>query len=402
VPHADRLSRGAARRVALAAQGFADPRPAGKVDRRHLRRVLDHVGLIQIDSVNVLARSQELVLFARLGPHRRDLITAATDAGELFEYWVHMASHVPTEDLYLYRWAMEVAGEQAWREVREIVRRRPGFVEDVYARVAEGPVVAADLSVREGRKGPWWDWDDAKLALEYLFRVGRVTAYRRARDFARVYDLPERRIPTAALVRPGLSERDARKELLVRAARAHGVGTPADLADYHRQAPAACRPLLAELVAERRLIPTVVEGWSDPAYRHPEARVPRRITGCALLSPFDPVVWFRPRTERLFGFHYRIEIYTPAHRRVHGYFVLPVLLDGELVGRVDLKADRGARVLRVHGVFAEPGISPPAMAAPLAAELRAMAAWLGLDEVVVSPHGDAAGAVAVHVGHGAR
>jgi uncharacterized protein len=230
------LSVDEARRMALAAQGFTDPRPAGRVDRRHLRRVLGRVGLIQIDSVNVLVRSQELPLFARLGPHPRTMIADATRHGDLFEYWGHMASHVPTEQYPLFRWRMESMRTTGWRWITELAERRNGYVEEVYGRVRDsGAVVVADVSVREGRKGPWWDWDDAKIALEYLFLTGRLAVTRRSRDFARVYDVPERVLPAAVLAAPAPTERDARKQLLVRAARAQGVGTLGDLTDYHRQ-----------------------------------------------------------------------------------------------------------------------------------------------------------------------
>jgi uncharacterized protein len=352
------------------------------------------MGLIQIDSVNVLVRSQELTLFARLGAHPRDLIYDATTDGELFEYWSHAASHIPTAHYHLHRWNMARAAENAWKAIEQIERRHPGFAERVFDQVTVGPLVAADISERTVPKGPWWDWDDAKTVLEHLFRIGRVTAYRRRSDFARVYDLPERRLPAAALARPALDEHDSRKELLALAAKHLGVGTLDDLADYHRQLVPACKPLIAELVEEGRLLPAQVEGWIKPAYVHPEARIPRRIEGLAVLSPFDPVVWYRNRTERLFGFHYRIEIYVPPPKRVYGYFVLPVLLDDELVGRVDLKADRAVGALLVQSVFVEPGVPPEVMAGPLADELRTMAAWLELDRVEVRPRGDAAPALA--------
>jgi len=373
--------------VALAAQGFADPRPTGRVDRRHLRRVLDRMGVIQIDSVNVLVRSQELPLFARLGPHPRTLIPDATDDGELFEYWVHEASHVPTAHHHLHRWKME--SEHKWGKYFRLHERRPGYVDEVYRRIeAEGPVAAGDLTERVGKKGSWWDWDDSKVALEYLFWKSRVTATRRPSDFARIYDITERVIPSHVLARPAPAEADARKELLVLAARHHGVGTLGDLTDYHRQKNAACKPLVAELVEEGRLVQVEVEGWQQPAYLHPEARVPRRIETCALLSPFDPVVWNRERCERLFGFHYRIEIYTPQPKRQYGYYVLPVLLGDELVARVDLKADRAAGLLLVQGSYLEPGVPPDVVAPQLADEVHRMADWLGLTDVVVKPRGD--------------
>ena len=388
------LSIGQARRIALGAQGFgaADARPTGRIDRRHLRRVLDRIGLIQIDSVNVLVRSQELPLFARLGPHPRDLIPKATAAGDLFEYWVHEACHVPIEHYPLHRWAMERG--RKWKALERIRQERPEFLDEVRRRLRdEGPLVAGDLQQRDGPKGAWWDWDQGKVALEALFLTGEVAATRRQNDFARVYDLAERVIPSDVLDRPAPDENEAKKELLVLAAKYHGVGTAADLADYHRIR--HTRPLFAELVDEGRLVPARVEGWSQPAYAHPEAARPRRITARALLSPFDPVVWFRDRGERLFDFHYRIEIYTPAQKRRFGYYVLPFLLGDTIVGRVDLKADRAAGRLRVLGAFGEPGIDEEDVAGELRAELDSMARWLGMTEgVEIVDRGDLAPALA--------
>jgi hypothetical protein len=355
------------------------------------------MGLIQIDSVNVLVRSQELPLFARLGPHPRDLIERATSNGELFEYWVHEASHVPTAHHHLHRWKM--AQEHRWGGVAAIKRRRPAYVEEVYERVRDfGPVVAGDLSRRTEKKGPWWDWDDAKVVLESLFWSGRLTAYRRPSDFARVYDLPERVIPAEVLNRETPSERDARKELIALASSHLGVATIADLVDYHRQKATPCKPLVAELVEEGRLVPVRVDGWKDVAYLDPEATVPRKVDARALLSPFDPVVWHRQRAERLFGFHYRIEIYTPAPKRTYGYYVLPFLLGDDLVARVDLKADRARKTLMVQGAFAEDDVRSRAqmssVAEPLAAELVLMAGWLGLERVEVARNGALAGVLA--------
>jgi hypothetical protein len=271
-----------------------------------------------------------------------------------------------------------------------------GFLEAVVARVRdEGPVVAADVSQREGRKGPWWDWDDGKFALEYLFETGQLAATRRPNDFARVYDLPERVLPAAVLAAPTPTEPEARKELLVMAARFLGVGTLGDLTDYYRLRTPACRPLVAELVEDGQLVPAEVEGWTQRAYLDPAAKVPSRVEGRALLSPFDSLVWNRERTERLFGFRYRIEIYVPAPKRVYGYYVLPFLLDGQLVARVDLKADRANGQLRVQAVHGEPGIDAAEVGAELAAELELMAGWLGLASVVKTDRGDLAAALPV-------
>lgn len=385
------VSASQARRIALRAQGFADKRPSGRVDRRHLRKVLDHIGLIQIDSVNVLVRSQELPLFARLGAHPRSLIPDATAAGELFEYWVHEACHVPVEQRPLYGWMM--TSHPRWASMRTFAADRPELIANVLARLRdEGPLVASDLEMRNRPKGEWWDWDDGKMALEHLFRSGEVAAVRRPNDFARLYDLAERVIPDEILNAPAPSESDAKKALLVLAARYHGIGTAGDLADYHRIK--HTRPLLEELVEDGRLESVTVEGWSKPAFRHPEARVPRWVRARALLSPFDPVVWFRDRAERLFGFHYRIEIYTPKPKRRFGYYVLPFLLGDEIVGRVDLKSDRATGRLLVQGAFAEPGVDRRYVGAEMRAELEEMAVWLGLPEGVhVSNNGDLAAAV---------
>jgi hypothetical protein len=384
------LSIGQARRIALAAQGFADKRPTGRVDRRHFRRALGRMGLIQIDSVNVLVRSQELPLFARLGAHPRDLIWDAAADGEIFEYWVHVASHAPVELHPLMRWRM--ADRHQWTSLERFRERRPGYLDEVLAHIRdEGPIVAADLDQRDAPKGPWWDWDDGKLALELLFHMGEVTCVRRRSDFARAYDLTERVIPREILDRPTPAERDAHKELLVLAARSHGVGTDDDLADYHRLGTLASRTLLRELVEDGRLLEVAVEGWNKPAYLHPEAVLPRRMAARALLTPFDPVVWYRQRGVRLFDFEYKIEIYVPKPKRRYGYYVLPFLLGDRLVGRVDLKADRAAGMLLVQGAYAEDGVEPATVAEALAAELTAMGEWLGLDGGIdVADRGDLA------------
>jgi uncharacterized protein len=381
------FSNAQARRVALGAQGFAEPRPTGRIDRRHLRRVLDRMGLIQIDSVNVLVRSQELPLFARLGPHPRSLIPDATRDGELFEYWVHEASLVPTDHYHLHRWRMD--DQRHWPGVRRWEADRADYIELVYERVmAEGPLAAGDLKARVGKKGTWWDYDDGKLALEVLFDRGRVAVRRRPQDFARLYDVTERMIAPDILARPALSEHESRKELLALAAKYHGIGTVKDLCDYHRFKPAASTLALAELVEEGRLVPVTVREWSQPAYMHPDAKVPRRINARALLSPFDPVVWSRDRALRMFGFHYRIEIYTPAAKRQYGYYVLPFLLGDQIVGRVDLKADRSNGALLVQSAWAEPGVNEHEVASELVEELELMAAWLELDRIEVTGRGD--------------
>jgi hypothetical protein len=387
-----------ARRVALAAQGFADRRPTGRVDSRHFRRVLDRLATVQVDSVNVVTRSHELVFFARLGAYDRAALTRwLWNSRQVFEYWGHEASLHPVERQPLLRWRM--TGDHPWGGIRRSVRDKPELVAAALAEISErGPVTISDLDVHRQaprREASWWGWGDGKRVVEHLFYAGQVTATRR-NGFTRAYMLPERWIPADVLARPTPDADDARRELLLVAARAHGLGTARDLADYYRINVPASANLLAGLAADGALQEVRVEGWDQPAYLHPEARQPRRrMRTRALLSPFDSLIWERARTERLFGFRYRIEIYVPAPRRVHGYYVLPFLLDERLVGRVDLKADRQGGVLRVRAAWGEPEAEAATaggrerVAVELAAELAAMADWLGLPGgVEVEPQGD--------------
>ena len=387
-----------ARRIALAAQGFADPRPAGRIDARHLRRVIDHVGLLQLDSVNVFCRSHYMPVFSRLGPYPRealDRLTAHTMGPvrrEMFEYWAHEASLVPIELHPLLRWRMARADDDAWGGMVRIARDFPDLVDEVLELVTrQGPIRAGDTGIArpQPRPGHMWNWHDGKVALEYLFWAGRVTAARRV-NFERFYDLPERVLPPHIIAAPTLPLDEAQRQLVRLAARAQGVATEPDLGDYFRLPRAESKARVAELVAAGELLPVTVDGWRAPAYLWPEARWPRRVSARALLSPFDSLIWFRERTERLFGFRYRIEIYTPAAKRVHGYYVLPFLLDDALVARVDLKSDRQAGVLRVQGAFGEPGIDVSRVATELANELAITAKWLDLDGVVVGDRGDLA------------
>jgi uncharacterized protein YcaQ len=391
------LTASQARRMALAAQGFTDRRPAGRVDLRHLRRVIDRVGALQIDSVNVVARAHELPLFSRLGPYPRKLLPdLAYRRREVFECWAHVASYVPTGWYPLFRHRM-----QAWHDrilKGEFVRKHPGYLEAVLEEVAaHGPLLASELRDPGERAGPWWGWAKGKLALELLFDRGDLAVADR-RNFARRYDLTQRVIPAEILALPAPSREEAERELLVHAARSCGVGTAADLTDYYRLHALRARPLLAGLVREGRLLHAEVRGWDEPAYVHPEADLPRWVRGAALLCPFDPVVWFRPRAERLFDFHYRIEIYVPAGKRRYGYYVFPFLLGDRIAARVDLKADRADGSLLVRGAFAEDHAAPAATAAALAGELWRMADWLALDDVAVAPNGDLAGPLAGAVG----
>jgi uncharacterized protein YcaQ len=396
MPSRERLSSAEARRVALVAQGFGGPRAGGPVGGHALRRVLRRIGLVQIDSVNVLVRAHYLPLFSRLGAYDTAVLDRAAHHAprRLFEYWGHEASLLPVELHPLLRWRMERASADAWDGMRRINRERPELlerlVEDVRAR---GPISASELADEAAprRTGPWWDWSDVKRGLEFLFWSGRLTSARR-RGFERLYDLPERALPRAVLALPTPSVEDAQRELVRVAARALGVAAERDLRDYFRLPATETRTRIAELVEAGELLPVSVEGWRTQGYLDPAARVPRRVGACALVGPFDSLVWERDRTERLFGFRYRIEIYVPKPKRVHGYYVLPFLLGDRLVARVDLKADRAAGVLRVQAAHREPA-APPDTAGALREQLHALAGWLGLGGVEVVPSGDLARAL---------
>jgi uncharacterized protein YcaQ len=381
----ERVSLALARRIALVAQGFGRERP-GQVGPRDLRRTVDRLGLHQIDSVNVLTRAHYLPAFSRLGPYDRGLIDRAAwgprRERRLFEYWAHEASLLPLEMHPLLRWRMASAerGEIGWGSLKAYAGERRPEADAILRRIrGEGPLAASDFEGGKGKSG-WWEWGDTKRALEWLFWAGLITTATRRASFERVYDLTERVIPAAILALPTPAEADAKRALIARAARALGIATETDLSDYFRLKPEAARRAVAELVEEGVLLPARIEGWARPAYLHRDSRRPRRIRGQALLAPFDPLVWERGRTERLFGFRYRIEIYTPAEKRVHGYYVLPFLLGERLVARVDLKADRKRSRLLVRRTTLEPG-APTETDERLAAELALMARWLGLEAV---------------------
>ena len=387
-----RLRLDAARRVALAAQGLHRPRPPGRRDRRHFRRLVADLGVLQLDSVNVVARSHYLPAFARLGPYDHDRLDRyLADGHEVFEYWGHEASVMPSSLHPYLRWRM--AAMRPWGRVRSLLEEHPEYVQAVYDElVARGPLTVGQLSDPGSRTGPWWGHGRGRAALDWLFATGRITA-RRDHRFVRVWDLPERHLPSTILAQDAVPAEEAHEHLLMRAAKHHGVGTAKDLADYYRLNVPRSRPILERLAEAGRLRRVEVEGWRQPAYLHPEATRPRRVSGTALLSPFDSLIWERQRTERLFGFRYRIEIYVPERDRVHGYYVLPYLMDGALVARVDLKARREQSVLAVRAAHVEPGREGRVVAEPLARDLEAMARWLGLDAVTPESRGNLARAL---------
>ena len=413
-----RLTRTRARRIALAAQGFADRAhrsPPARPTGVHLQRVLDRIGLLQIDSVNVVSRAHLLPLFSRIGPYDPALLERATARRprRLVEYWAHEASYVPPATHRLLRWRMERIDDEGWGMIRAAADDR--VLLDAVATGVErfGPITAVelerrleaaaaagelDLGVRRGN-GYAWNWSGVKRALEYLFFVGRVTSAGRTPQFERRYDVPSRVLPPEVHDAPDPEPADAHRELVRIAARAHGVATEQCLRDYFRQSPAQAKPAIADLVASGELLPATIDGWKRPAYLHVDARTPRRVDARALLAPFDPLVFERTRTEALFGFRYRLEIYVPREKRVHGYYVLPFLLGDRLVGRVDLKADRAAGRLLVRAAHVEDHVADhDHVARELADELRSMAGWLGLDDVVAEPAGALAPALARALG----
>ena len=384
---------------------MADPRPSGPVTRRHLQRVLGRVRLLQLDSVNVAVRAHYMPVFSRLGAYPPELVDDAAWAPSarrprlLVEAWAHEASLVPVEDWPLL--GHRVLPQRWWRHYAALLERHPSLASDIRAVVAEqGPIGAGAIEKELARGGwststarprppgaTWWERSEVKRACEYLFATGELLVGTR-RHFERLYDLPERVLPPETLAAPEPDPADSARELVRRAASALGIGTGTDLRDYYRLGPERARAAVAELVDAGELEQVAVRGWAKPAYRDPAARVPRTVEGAALLCPFDPLVWERDRTERMFGFRYRIEIYVPEPKREFGYYVFPFLLDGRLVGRVDLKTDRAAGVLRVHGAFTEAGVDPARVAGPLSEELRAMASWQACEDVEVGIRGD--------------
>jgi uncharacterized protein YcaQ len=392
------LSPRTARRIALSAQGFGRAHPATP-GRKHVRDLVRRLGVVQIDSVNVVTRTHYLPAFSRLGDYPREALEAEAWGGRrgLFEYWGHEASLLPLELQPLLRWRMERAREGAmWTGLARFGREKRDYIDGVLDEIERrGPVTGADFA--EGPRGQpgWWSWSDGKRALEWLFWAGLITTKTR-RGFERVYDLTERALPGRIIDLPTPTEADAQRDLVRLAARAMGVATLADLRDYFRLPLADARARVVELAEAGELVAVAVKGWRQPAYLDPQARRPRGVRAAALLSPFDNLIWTRDRTERLFGVKVRLEIYTPAHKRAHGYYVLPFLQDEAITARVDLKSDRQAGVLRVQAAWREPDATPDT-AARLGVELRRMSAWLGLGEVEVAGKGDLAEALDAEV-----
>jgi len=397
----EKLTAGEARRIALGAQGFATPRPAGPVAKRQLVKLVDRLGVVQIDSVNVVSRTHYLPAFSRLGAYPREMLEEVAWAKRrpLFEYWAHEASLLPLASQPLFRWRMQDAhdGVGVWKGVAKFLRERREFVDRVLDEIsARGPLSASELEMGQKGEGGWWGWSEAKRAVECLFWTGELTTATRRGTFERVYGLPEKVLPGAVLSLPTPAREDAHRALYRQAIRAMGLATAKDLRDYFRMPVEGAKARMAELVEAGEMIPVTVKGWREPAFLDPAARWPRKVNAQALLSPFDNLIWFRERTERMFGVRYRIEIYTPAEKRTHGYYVLPFLEGDALTARVDLKSDRKAGVLIVQASHAEPWASD-ATPARLAEELRLMAGWLGLESVRVERKGDLAGALGAAV-----
>ncbi|MEV0432906.1 crosslink repair DNA glycosylase YcaQ family protein [Nocardia sp. NPDC050413] len=394
-----RMNAAAARRIALAAQGFGKRRPANP-KRRAILDVVARTRLLQLDSVSAVVRAHYAPVFSRIGPYDRTLLDGAAWSDSprarrgLVEYWAHEAALIPVADWPLMRWRMAEYEHGRWAGMRKAAERNPTLGKDILDVVTEVGAASAreierHLELDKPRpKGTWWNLSDTKLICEQLFAAGELSTARRV-GFTRHYDLTERVVPADIRERE-IAEADAVRELVRRASRALGIATEPDLRDYYRLHRRQSAPAIAELVDAGELVPVDVDGWDAPAYLHPEASIPRRITGAALLCPFDPLIFFRPRTQRIFDFHYRIEIYTPEPQRVHGYYVFPFLLDGKLVGRVDLRAERASGRLLAPAAFAEPGHATAETAHALRGALREMADWLELDEVVIGERGDLA------------
>ena len=383
------ISIDAARRIALGAQGFNGGRPSGRIDVRHFRRVMDTIGLVQLDSVNVCVRTHYMPFYSRLGPYDPVALDRwLNESGENFEYWAHAAAVLPVGRYPLWRWKM---GEMTvWRRAEALLKAHPELLDDVRRQVHEnGPLTIGDLDAPNQRNEPWWGYGPGKVALEMLFANGDIAALR-TKNFTRLYDSPERMIDPAAFNAPELPKEEAYRVLLGEAVRHQGIGTVPDISDYFRLHVSRSAPILARLADAGDIEEVEVRGWTGPVYLDPEAVRPRRIIGATLLSPFDPITWYRERAERLFGFEYRIEIYVPEPQRIYGYYTLPFMLNGELVGRADLKADRKRRVLLVRSVWREAEADPERVAGALITELETFAQWLDLGEIEIGTRGNLA------------
>ena len=389
------MSLDVARRVALGAQGFADPRPSGSVDRRHLRRVMDRMQVLQLDSIPVVIRTQYLPFHSRLGPYRAELIDrVAYGDDEWFECWAHEASLLPVASEPLFRWTKERARRgQTWKRLAEFADEEPAYIAAVLDEVRErGAVAPSELSDPGGvvaSLAGWGSWKRGTLALDWLYRVGELGVRRRG-NFEKAYSPFDHIIPPEILGSPTPDTPTALRELTLRAVQALGVATAKDIADYFREPMRDLRAGLNDLIESGQVVPATVRGWDEPAFADPEARVPRKIAGQTVLSPFDPVVWNRDRALRLFDFDYRIEIYVPAAKRRWGYYVLPVLVDGEIVARIDAKTDRAEGVLRIRSAHAEPGRLDARHAGRVALAVDDLAGLVQVESVVVEPKGDLA------------
>ena len=389
------MSLDVAQRVALGAQGFADARPTGQIDRRHLRRVMGRLRVLQLDSIPIVARTQYMPFHSRLGPYdMSQLDQIAYHHDEWFEAWSHEASLLPVETEPLIRWTWDRARDgHTWKSLREVADREPAYVQSVLDEVRErGAVTGGGLSdprpLKDDGSG-WWHRSLGVLALDWLFRIGEL-GIRRQGNFEKVFSPIEDIVPDIIRAQPTPTIDDAQRALSLSAVQALGVGTAADVADYFRLPIREIRGALGDLVEQGSVIPATVQGWSKPAFADPEARIPRSISGSTALSPFDPVVWKRDRAERLWDFAYKIEIYTPAAKRRYGYYVLPVMVDGDLVARMDVKTDREADVLRIKSCFAEEGHVNAQTAERVAEAVRDLRSFVGSSSIEVEKRGDLA------------
>lgn len=400
---ADTLSKVEARRIAIKAQGLQKTASREAGSRADIRKLSRKLGVLQIDSVNVLARAHTLPVFSRLGAYELSDLESLSYGGKrrsLFEYWGHAASLLPIDMQPLFRWRMNDAksGRGTYAALARFGREQRPLISDILAEIeTRGPSAVGDFASHENRKGGWWGWSSAKTALEWLFWAGELTTAARGPAFERIYDIPERVFPARILSEPTPHTDDAKRWLVEHSARAMGVATELCLRDYYRLDPVSARQAIAELVEEGTLREVALEGSRKSAYLHMDIRVPRAVDARSLLAPFDPLIWHRGRAEMLFDAHIRIEIYTPKEKRTHGYYVLPFLLGDRIVGRVDLKADRQAKTLQVLSTYSEPGVPPELFATDLAEELRLMASWLDLGNLSVHTAGDAAGDLKGHI-----